>query len=311
MRKLLTAFVLVLVIALHVSAKSAGTTGFELFRTDGWARSAALGGSQVAVGGDLLSLYANPAGLGDMTGPQASAGFFKHVLDINAGSLAYARPIPSFGVAALGITYLDYGKFDRATEFGERTGEFGASDVLVTAAAARELATNISGGAALKFLNETIDSYSASALALDVGFLYHTGYKGWDVGGGVYNLGFATSAFLSKKDDLPTLTRLGFSTPLEHLPVRFSAAAEYLAAEGVRGAGGLEFTFTPFLQGRIGYNSVGIDQRVGLSKDALAGFSGGIGIHIKSISVDYALTSEGSIGYLHRFTIATVFPNSK
>ena len=78
--------------------------------------------------------------------------------------------------------------------------------------------------------------------------------------------------------------------------------------EGLRGAGGLELTFSQFLQARLGYNTVGIDEHVGTSNDALAGFSAGLGFHVKNISVDYALTSQGEVGYLHRFTIGTVFP---
>jgi hypothetical protein len=300
--------ILLLGAALPAFATSAGTTGFELFRTDGFPRNSALGSSQIAVGGDLQSLFVNPAGLGDITQPKGSVGYFKQVLDINSGNLSYARPVKSLGVLAAGVTYFDYGSFDRASEFGEKQGTFGASDVLVTLSGARQIKPNISGGVSLKYLNSTIDSYNASALAADLGILYHTGYEGWDVGAGIFNLGFATSAYLKTRDKLPTSYRLGFSVPLQHLPVRFSFAGDYMEKEGIRGMGGLELTFSQYLQGRLGYNTIGIDQRVGLRRDNLAGFSAGLGIHIKSISVDYALTSQGEIGYLHRFGIGTTFP---
>jgi len=291
-------------------ATSAGTTGFELLRTDGWASNSALGGSQIAVGGNLHSLFSNPAGLTDLQHPKAAVGFFKHVMDINAGNLAYAQPLKKIGVAGIGITYFDYGSFDRANEYGQKQGEFGASDFLFTAALARPFYKSLTGGIALKYLNSSIDSYTASALAADIGFQYHTGYFGWDVGAGIYNLGFATSAYLEHKDDLPTAYRLGLSVPLQHLPARFSFAGEYMEAEGIRGCGGLELTFSKYLQGRLGYNTIGIDQRTGLDSDALAGFSAGLGIHIKSLSIDYALTSQGEIGYLHRFTIGTTLPGT-
>ncbi|MFZ5433777.1 MAG: PorV/PorQ family protein [Calditrichota bacterium] len=304
----LTVAVLLAVLTTTTFATSAGTTGFELFRTDGFARNSALGGSQIAVGGDLHSLYSNPAGLSEIQQPMGSVGFFKHVLDINSGNLAYARPVPKIGVIGAAITYFDYGKFDRANEYGQRQGEFGASDFLMTVSAARGLRPGLSGGMSLKYLNSTIDSYSASAIAADFGILYQTGYYDWNVGAGAYNLGFATSAYLEEKDDLPTYYRLGLSAPLEHLPVRFSVAGDYAEADGIRGAAGLEITFSPYLQGRIGYNTIGIDQRVGLDRDALAGFSGGVGIHVKTISFDYALTSQGEVGFLHRFVLGTTFP---
>ena len=292
-------------------ASSAGTTGFELFRTDGSARNSALAGTQIAVSGGLHNLFSNPAGLADIDRPTAGVGFFKHVLDLNSGNLAYAHPIQRTSTLALGITYFDYGQFDKADENGQQIGDFGATDILVTAAAARELKPNLLGGVSLKYLNSTIDSYSASAVAADIGIIYHTAYEGWDVGGGVYNIGFATSAFLENKDDLPTTYRLGLSVPLEHLPVRFSFGGEYTIAEGIRGAGGLELSLTKFLQGRIGYNTIGLDQRVGLDRDALAGFSGGLGIITKNITFDYSLSSYGEIGFLNRFTLSTALPGGR
>ncbi|MBI5058993.1 PorV/PorQ family protein [candidate division KSB1 bacterium] len=285
-------------------AASAGTTGFELFRTDGSARNSALAGSQIAVGGDLHNLFSNPAGLTGIERPLGGVGFFKHVLDINSGNLAYARPLAGRGVFAAGLTYFDYGKFDKASENGQKLGDFGASDILLTVSGARLMRPELAAGVSLKYLNSTIDSYSASALAADFGLLYHTGYENWDVGAGIYNVGFATSAYLSEKDKLPTAYRLGFAVPLEHLPVRVTLAGEYSSEESIRGSGGLELTFHPAVQGRLGYSTLGVDQRVGTDRDALAGFSAGLGLRLKRITVDYALTSQGEVGYLNRFTIS-------
>jgi hypothetical protein len=307
----LTAILLPMMVATAAFAGAAGTTGFELLRTDGWARNSALGESQIAVVGDLHSVFSNPAGLAEMDRPHAAVGFFKHVLDINSGSLAYARPFRHVGVLALGVTYFDYGSFDRANEYGMKEGEFGVADVLVTVSGARTLVSDLAGGVTLKYLNSNMDSHVASAVAADLGMVYHTGYEGWDVGAGIYNAGFATSAYLTTKDDLPTAYRLGFSVPLKHLPARISFAGEYMRAEGLRGCGGLELTFSRYLQARLGYNTVGIDERVGLASDALAGFSAGLGIHAKSVSFDYALTSQGEVGMLHRFTLGTAFPSPK
>jgi hypothetical protein len=309
--KALAAILLPVILTTAAGAGSAGTTGFELFRTDGWARNSALGESQIAVAGDLHSVFSNPAGLAEFERPHGAIGFFKHVLDINSGSLAYARPFREIGVLALGVTYFDYGSFDRANEYGQKEGEFGVSDVLVSVSGGRVMMKDLCGGVTLKYLYSNMDSHVASALAADAGVIYHTGYEGWDVGAGIYNAGFATSAYLTEKDDLPTAYRFGVSVPLKHLPARVSFAGEYTSVEGVRGCGGLELTFSRYLQARLGYNTVGIDQRVGLSSDALAGFSGGLGLHARSISFDYALTSQGEVGMLHRFTLGTVFPAPK
>jgi hypothetical protein len=283
-------------------AGSAGTTGFELFRMDGYARSASLGGSQIAVEGDLQSLSSNPAGLAGFTKRAGGITYLKHVLDINLGNLSYVHPVEKIGVLGLGITYFDYGDFDKADENGQKLGEFGASDILLTASAARELRDDFQGGVSVKYLNTTIDNRSASAVALDAGAIYHTGYEGWDVGAGIYNVGTALSAFVKEKDPLPTTYKLGFSVPLEHLPVHFTFGGSYTGEEGVEGAG---IKFAEQIFGRVGYNTLGIDQRTGSNDDALAGFAGGIGLKLKNIKVDYALTSMGEIGYLNRFSISS------
>ncbi|MBU1636505.1 PorV/PorQ family protein [bacterium] len=305
MRVFTVALLGVLFVTSATFAGSAGTTGFELFRMDGFAKSSALGSSQIAVDGELHSFYSNPAGLAALDRPAGGVTYLKHVLDINLGTLVYARPFDKIGVLGLGITYFDYGSFDKADENGQKLGEFGASDVLFTAAASRKLRDDVLGGVSLKYLSSTIDDQSATAVALDAGVIYHTGYEGWNVGAGVYNVGTAMSAFINEKDALPTTYKLGFSVPLEHLPVEFSFGGCYTEAEGVEGAGGLEITFIEEIKGRVGYNTLGIDQHTGTSADGLAGFSGGIGLYFKNISVDYALTSMGEIGYLNRFTIAS------
>jgi hypothetical protein len=282
-----------------------GTTGYELFRVDGFARSASLAGSVVARGGDLSSLRTNPAGLALIGRKTALAGFTKHVLDINQGTLAYATPFRSKAVLALSLDYLNYGSFDRADENGQVLGEFGASDFQITAGAAQKMTDVLRLGGSLKYQYRDIDGISASAVAIDAGAQYETAFNNWSVGGAVKNFGAATSSFLSEKDDLPTSYELGFAAPLEHLPVFFSVTGAYTSAEGIEGRGGLEITFTPHVLARLGYSTVGIDQRTGLSSDALAGFSGGLGLKWNRLALDYSVTSHGEIGLLNRFTLTS------
>jgi hypothetical protein len=300
-RKILVA----LILSTSCVFASSGTTGYELFRTDGFARSSGLAGSSIAHSGDLSSMQTNPAGLAAIVRPTASAGFTKHVLDINQGTLAYARPAKNHIVWAAGVDYLNYGAFDRADENGFKSGEFGASDFQLRGAISQSLKPELRIGAVLKYQYRDIDGIAATAIAGDVGVQYETGFNNWTVGAAIRSFGVATSAFLNEKDDLPTSYELGFAVPLEHLPVKFSVAGGYVTDEGVEGRGGLEIGFSRQFTGRIGYSTIGIDQRTGLSSDAFAGFSGGLGLRVKQLSFDYALSSHGEIGFLNRFTIGT------
>ncbi len=296
---------LIIVLSTFRAFAASGTTGYELFRTDGFARSSGLAGSAIAHSGDMSSLQSNVAGLAVLDHATAAAGFTKHVLDINQGTLAYARPMKNNMVWAAGADYLSYGSFDRADENGFKNGEFGASDFQLRGAVARSIRPELRVGGALKYQYRDIDGTGASAVAVDAGLQYDTGFNDWVVGAAVKSFGMATSAFLSEKDDLPTSYELGFAVPLEHLPVKFSLAGAYMTAEGLEGRGGLEIGFASQFVGRVGYSTIGVDQRTGLSSDAFAGFSAGLGLKVKQLAFDYALTSHGEIGYLNRFTIGT------
>ena len=304
----LTFILALLVFVPSVFAGAAGTTGFELLRLEPAARGAALAGSQMAVAGDLAALYWNPAALATIKTRKGSVGYLKHVVDFNSGHLAYAQPFEKLGVGAFGITYFDYGSFDEATETGQKTGRtFGASDILLSAALSRTVKGNVDIGMAIKFLHSAIDDYSASALGVDAGILYHSPWSQLDLAAGVYNVGTALSAFLNEKDKLPLSLRAGFSKPLEHLPMRFSGEVDYYPdEEALQAAIGGELTLSQFLNLRIGYNTIGIDQRVGLDRDALAGFAAGFGVIWRRLTFDYALTSQGEVGFLNRVTIGSV-----
>jgi len=284
---------------------SSGTTGYELFRTDGFARSAALAGSGIAYSGDLSALQTNPAGLATLNGRTATASFTKHVLDINQGTLAYGSRINEKLVWAAGVDYLSYGSFDRADENGFVNGEFGASDFQLRGSVGQSVRPDLRIGGTLKYQYRDIDGVAATAIAVDAGAQYETGFNDWTVGLAVKSFGSATTAFLDEKDDLPTSYELGFAVPLEHLPVKFSVAGSYVSADGLEGRGGLEISFAPQFSGRLGYSTIGIDQHTGLSSDAFAGFCAGLGLKIKRLAVDYALSSHGEIGFLNRFTVGT------
>jgi hypothetical protein len=70
---------------------------------------------------------------------------------------------------------------------------------------------------------------------------------------------------------------------------------------------GGEFTLSKVLQLRFGYdNEKRQELKIGTSA-GLAGFSGGVGITVKEYKVDYALSSLGNIGSLHRISLGATF----
>jgi hypothetical protein len=70
---------------------------------------------------------------------------------------------------------------------------------------------------------------------------------------------------------------------------------------------GGEFTLSRVFQARFGYNNQARRDLQTGTTSGLAGFSAGVGITISGTVVDYALSSLGPIGNLHRISVGMTF----
>lgn len=281
---------------------AADPAGFDFLRTLVGARPSAMGGSFVAVPGDIYGILYNPAGLSSMPKRQATLTYLNHLLDFQSVFVAYGQPLTS-GTMAFGLNYFDYGTFEGRDENNADTGEFGASSFVLSASYSRMLSERLSLGGSAKFIRFQIESFSETALAGDLGLLYSIPTSDLHFALAVFNVGTATSAFIETKDDLPLNVQFGVSKKLEHLPLMVSGALIKFNNESLDFRLGGEFTLTEQLFLRVGYNSVGQDQKVDTSKDRLAGVSFGLGLKVSKFDVDYSFSSFGEVGSLNRITL--------
>ncbi len=91
-------------------------TTYNFLKLDIGARAAALGGSFITGKNDVNTIFYNPAALSTLTESQADIGFFKYLLDINSGNLAYSQKLAGSGYVGAGIRYVNYGSFDGRDE---------------------------------------------------------------------------------------------------------------------------------------------------------------------------------------------------
>jgi hypothetical protein len=285
-------------------------TVFNFLRTDVSARSAALAGSFVSATNDPNVLFYNPAGLSTLDAPLGSAGFFKDLLDINSGHIAYSQEIEGFGYAGAGILYTNYGSFTETDEGGNALGSFTASDLALVLGYSNTLEENLYYGAGVKFIYSSIAGYTSTGLAGDLGLLYVIPDSRITLGASVRNIGGQTHPYMGTRENLPLDVSIGGSIVPRGLPLLLSVNFHRLndSADNIgdrfRGftIGG-EFTLSKVLQLRFGYdNTKRKDLKVGTSA-GLAGFSGGVGINVGDYRVDYSLSSLGTIGTVHRISI--------
>lgn len=287
---------------------------YSFLRNDYSARAAALAGSVITVQEDPTSLFYNPAGVATLTRDRGSAGFFKHLSDINAGFLAYSTSFEGIGRFGAGIQYTNYGSFEETDALGNVLGTFAAGDLAFTVGYGLTLEENLFVGGAVKFIYSGIASYTSTGAAGDLGILYTIPASRFAVGMSIRNLGGQISTYNGIRESLPLDIGIGASIVPKGLPlllnVGFHRLNEHTDSFSDRFRSftvGGEFTLSKVLLFRFGYdNARRQDFRIGTSAD-LAGFSAGLGILVAGYTVDYSLSSLGKAGMLHRFSVSTAF----
>ena len=304
----ITIFLFFLITFPGAKASSSGTAGFEFLRTHIGARPSAMAGAFVSFSGDIHSLYFNPAGLAGIPGRLAAATYLNHMLDFQSGFAAYTQPLKNIGQLAVGINYMNYGDFDETTTNGEKVGSFSAGSFAVISSLARSFNKDLMAGVSLKFIHSSIDNYGSSAFALDAGAIYHVPFiEGLNIGIGVYNVGQAITAFVDEKDKLPMNFAIGASKSLAHLPLTWGITVNKYIDDDVQVKVGGEFTLAEGFYLRLGYNSLGRDQKVGADNDQFAGISFGLGMDWQQYEFNYGLSSFGALGYLNRLSFSYNF----
>jgi hypothetical protein len=286
---------------------SADPTGFTFLRVPVGARPAAMGASFLSVSRDVHAIYYNPAGTADLQARAGAVGYLNHILDVQSFFGAYAHPHArgSFGFA---INYTDYGDFTRTDELGEEKGAFSANTVVAYLSYSHVPAEKLLLGANIKLIRSQLDKYSADAYALDLGVIYHSSIlSNVTFAGGIFNLGKARSAYIQTKESLPLNFQAGISKRLTHLPLLYSLTLIYYEGDDLQFRAGGEFTLTNELYLRLGYDTVGSDQKVGTDSDRFAGVSLGLGFKIKDYMLDYSLSSFGEVGSLNRLSFSVAF----
>lgn len=297
----------------HLIAGDNNTT-YSFLRLDASARSAALGGSFVSITNDPNIIFYNPAGLSTLTSRKASFGFLKHVLDINSGYASFSEHLSSLGWFGAGITFINYGSFTQTDELGNKLGNFNANEIAFILGYSNYLYEKINCGISAKFIYSAIADARSSAYAFDVGTLYIFEPEQITIGASILNIGRQINPYLKTREDLPLDVKIGVSKRLEHLPLLLNLSFNRLNENPgnvftrfqMFSIGG-EFTVSDEVRLRFGYNNQNRKElKIGTSA-GLAGFSFGGGLILKDYHVDYALTSLGKVGEMHRITVSVSF----
>ncbi len=303
-----------LIILLFISSIIFSQSTYNFLRVDNSPRAAALAGSVVASNDDVNSVFYNPAGINLLKATPVSFSFLKHLEGINSFSLAASRNFNNWGRFSAGIQFVDYGNFTKADQFGNKLGEFGASDFALTLGYGNSLDKNFYYGVNLRFIYSGIDNYNSTAISTDIGLFYDLPEYLWSFGFSVLNLGTQLSTYAGTKENLPLDVRLGFAKRLAHVPLKFFFSFIHLAdnftsfSERLKQwVFGAELKISGVVTLRFGYDNNKRDEMNLGTKKGLSGFNFGFGVNVKGYQIDYAFSSFGPAGNLHRFGLSTRF----
>lgn len=311
-------------IASGIQAQKGGMSTYEFLNLPNSARIASMGGDYLAIyDNDITLSLANPSLItGDMHN-NLGFSFVDYYTDINYGYAQYGRSFEKIGTFVASMQFINYGKFDRADETGQRNGTFSAGEYALNIGWGRRLAPHWSIGANIKGIYSTFEAYNSWGLAVDVAGSYIHEEAGFTASLIARNIGLQLKGYYDNQTHpLPFELQLGLSQGLKHLPLRFSflyhsmqkwdltyedplvvaentdpITGEVQDQSGFADFGdkmmrhivlGAELNITKFLSIRGGYN-YGRRQDNGVaSKMSTVGFSWGLGLRISKFHFSYA-----------------------
>lgn len=291
------------------SDEARGLTTANFLKNPPFARFQALGQGGIALSG-IDSMFYNPAGL-NFHGKKGTAfgmGYETLLESSYRASLAYLH---SSGTQSIGLGFLYFAStnFENLNSLGDYIGKFSTYDMAIICSYTKQYSLT-DFGMSLKVITSKLYGQSANSLAMDMGFIFRdklSGHSGTDMALSVRNLGFPMKLG-TKTSPLPLELAGGIAwhytrcckivlegkLPVDHSPYLLFAGEQFIPfSESTEGAG-------LFL--RVGYNFKNHKEL-----EFMGAFTGGFGVRINPINIDYALVPYGDLGNTHRVTFSYAF----
>ena len=304
-------------------AQSNTSSVFRFLDITPTARSAGLGGNHVGLyNADFSLIHLNPAYLSSANSGSISASYINFLADANMGFSSGAYEFEKIGTVAAGIRFVGYGEFDLLDENGNDLGNFNANDVAITGAYSLQVMDKLTAGAGIDFIHSSYDRFKSSALAFSGGLFYQDSTHHFSAGISIRNLGGQITAYDDRREPIPLDVSIGITKKPEAFPFQLSLTLKKLNDWDLRVFGederpsfmdnafrhvvfGGETQFGENVQVRLGYDHYLHEQtKTGQSFD-LAGVAFGVGINIRTLTIDISRSSYSRLGGITRLSVKT------
>lgn len=334
MKRLCVFFILALLVSvpqfLLGQNRKTGINSAAFLKVGVGARQVGLGSATTSLEGDAANMFWNPAGIGLKSYTlQASVNYNMWIADLTQNALAVTYNLEGIGTVGLGV--MTFGVSDiptdrdvypgnpslQALQIDDQTSStYDYMDLLVQLSYARQVTEQLSLGATVKLINESIDSRSASSVAFDFGSVYSIGVMDWKIGARINNLGGDIKFY-----DYAAAIPLTFSIGTSISPLKDENSLLTVSVDAVKPQDGLqyfysgaEYTFMNMISVRGGYklNYSGVDDG-GSSfrsaiKTSIEGLSAGAGFMTTladyHLRIDYSFTQMDLLDPAHRVSLS-------
>jgi opacity protein-like surface antigen len=301
-----------------------------------------MGDAFTGIADDASATFYNPAGLAHIGTREV---FFNHIAWIAGITHEYISgilPVRNVGTFGISITSLNTGGIEQTTidnptspaREDEGTGlVYDASDMAIGLTYARLITDKLAFGFSAKGITERIWEISSSAVGVDLGLLYNTGWRSLRIGAAVANFGsdmtFSGQNLNFVDTTLPANPAASYQTTPSALPIMFRFGLGYNLIETadnklVLGLDlvhpsdinetvniGLEYGILGRYFLRAGYvwnTDISYQQAVGWNQ----GISAGAGLAFSpvknlNLKLDYGYRNQGYLGGTHRVTLSVGF----
>jgi opacity protein-like surface antigen len=225
--------------AVNVKFSKVGTTSAQFLKI-GVGRATGMGEAFSAIADDASATYFNPAGLAQLSKHEVLVNHINWIADVNHDYISVALPITKIGTLAFSVTALTMGDMQRLTidnpataiREDDSTGTtFGAMDVAFAVSYARQITDKLSFGFTAKGISQSISNMSANGAGIDLGLLYHTGFKSLRLAACVTNFGtsmaFSGLGLEYQDSTRQTKPRATYNTTATPLPTTFRFGIAY------------------------------------------------------------------------------------
>lgn len=312
--------------------QSGGEGVFNFLQLTNSAKAAALGGIQVALPDpDPELLLQNPALLSPEMNNTLSVNYTKYLAGIGFGYGTYARDLGKYGMAAIGIQFVDYGQFVAADETGVITGSFSASDYALNLTYAKQIGNLCKVGVNIKPIYSHLENYWSTGITADFGLIRQSTNQLTTIALCFKNIGQQLRTYYggSEHEKLAWSLQAGCTHQLQYAPLRFSITAYDLnrwnASASATDPNGIEVStvdqaLLPSIMRhltlgaeifpenkvtfRLGYNHRRHADLTSGDQTGLVGFSTGLGINIAAFRFNYALSGYAIRGMVHNFSLS-------